>query len=464
MADFLISYDSADDSGSDIDNESQPILSHRGNLSLLQEKIDKNIKRAVTYLSAVTHAFMFTVVSFLCLFFISLFLYDSVPLYAFCIVAWTGHIIIFFIAYKILRRLLRAIGSYNEAKDLTLPSKHRKENVENRIQIILFVVSQIFWILSLSLTVLISEVLVLLNFYNLVPAYAFTLPLYVNTGFSLLYALFFRSVNVLETLSILLLLDCLLLYSTHLSHEYTINWDVVFSPLVGLFLVWLCVFIYIAACHLLSIYRLKAVQLECLFLYVLGLIGFTSTTVLLMKYLNSSSTSLLRYFAGNLLVSSISFLMAFNMDVAANIAVFIDRFGAYRPKVLKEAESGGGWVVDLTKSHKYFTFLGEIDMFSNTSSYSTPSRDSSYSSWLTTNNKANSHSSSSLPNVPYLDTTTTNVSTAKTRRNPFSRRSPQHWLGDSSSDDAPSPIHHSPSLKDSSSSPPSPVSSDSILL
>ena len=66
-----------------------------------------------------------------------------------------------------------------------------------------------------------------------------------------------RSVSVLETISVLLVLDCLLLYSTYLSHAYTLSWDVVFSPLIGLSLLWLIVFLYIAFCHVISYYHLK---------------------------------------------------------------------------------------------------------------------------------------------------------------------------------------------------------------
>eukprot|EP01036_Dinobryon_divergens_P023410 gene23410-31752_t len=189
-------------------------------------------------------------------------------------------------------------------------------------------------------------------------------------------AVAFIAVSVLETVSVLLVLDCLLLYSTYLSHAYTISWEVVFSPLIGLSLLWLIVFLYIAVCHAISYYHLKAIQIECLFLYILGTIGYTTTLILLIKYLNSSDEILLKYFTADLLVSSVSFLMALTMDVSFNLAIYSDRFGHSRPKILKQAPEGG-WTLDGSRNCRHFTFLGDIDMHAAVSASSSSSSSSS---------------------------------------------------------------------------------------
>jgi hypothetical protein len=108
--------------------------------------------------------------------------------------------------------------------------------------------------------------------------------------------------------------------------------------------------------------------LECLFLYILGTVGYTTTLILLIKYLNSSAELLLKYFTADLLVSSVSFLMALSMDISFNLAIYNDRFGHVRPKMLKQAPGGGGWTLDGARNSRHFTFLGDIEMMHSTSS------------------------------------------------------------------------------------------------
>lgn len=65
--------------------------------------------------------------------------------------------------------------------------------------------------------------------------------------------------TLLEIISLLLLLDFLLLYATHISHKYTISWEVVFAPLLALFVLWFAVFMYVVLGSWLSLFRLKVI-------------------------------------------------------------------------------------------------------------------------------------------------------------------------------------------------------------
>lgn len=195
MEDFLITsfgYES-DDSGSEVDNsEIQPILSDRGNISLLQEKIDKNIRRAVVLLGRIAIAFMLTVVFILVIYLVDLFIYGWIPVYVISLLLWFGYLPVFILIYKILKRLYRSIGMFNESKEFQSESVSKHIFIDGRFHILLFLLGQIFWITTLAITTLLSEVLILLNYYDLVVAYAFTLPLYISVTISLLYSLFSR--------------------------------------------------------------------------------------------------------------------------------------------------------------------------------------------------------------------------------------------------------------------------------
>ena len=196
MEDFISSlgalgYES-DDSGSEIDSEIQPILSDRGNISLLQEKIDKNIKRAVVLLGRIAIAFMLTVVFVAIVYLVSVFIDGWIPIYVLCLLLWLGYLMVFILIYKILKRVYKSIGMFNESKEFQSESVSKHIFIDGRFHIVLFLLGQIFWITTLAFTTLISEILILLNYYNLVVAYAFTLPLYISVAISLLTAFFSR--------------------------------------------------------------------------------------------------------------------------------------------------------------------------------------------------------------------------------------------------------------------------------
>ena len=80
--------------------------------------------------------------------------------------------------YKILKRVYKSIGIFNESKEFHSESVSKHILIDGRFHILLFFLGQIFWITTLAITTLISEILILLNYYDLVVAYAFTLPLY----------------------------------------------------------------------------------------------------------------------------------------------------------------------------------------------------------------------------------------------------------------------------------------------
>jgi len=79
---------------------------------------------------------------------------------------------------QILKRVYKSIGIFNESKEFLSESVSKHILIDGRFHILLFFLGQIFWITTLAITTLISEILILLNYYDLVVAYAFTLPLY----------------------------------------------------------------------------------------------------------------------------------------------------------------------------------------------------------------------------------------------------------------------------------------------
>lgn len=185
-----LGYES-DDTGSDVDSESRPILSDRGNISLLQEKIDNHLRRAVVLISRIGNVFVVAVLSTIALYFIDLNLNDWIPIYVLFFVLWLGYLSIFMLVYKITKRVFKAVTVFNESKDI-ISQAPKGASVDNRVQVVLFILSQVFWIASLSITTLASEVLILLNQYDVVAAYAFTLPLYISVSLSLIYSILNR--------------------------------------------------------------------------------------------------------------------------------------------------------------------------------------------------------------------------------------------------------------------------------
>lgn len=180
-----IGYDSGDDSGSDYEGESQPFLSEGDNLSVLQEKIDRNIKRAFMLIPGVSITFLGTITIGILLYLINLYTNDSIPLYLFCSLLWIGYSFICMILIKMYLRIRKSVNTY--ASFCSISSKQRP--LDSRYQSILIVFTHMLWIASVLITTTIADVLVLLNHYDVVPAYAFTIPLFANLALSLAYAI-----------------------------------------------------------------------------------------------------------------------------------------------------------------------------------------------------------------------------------------------------------------------------------
>lgn len=193
--------------------------------------------------------------------------------------------------------------------------------------------------------------------------------------------------------------------------------------------------------------------------------------ILLIKYLNSGDELLLKYFAADLLVSSISFLISFNMDISANLAIYNERFGFSRPKALKQLP-GGGWSVDLAKSHRSYVFLGEID------SLPSAAADESSAIFLCAGKirqcggllgrifSMNSSKEYPAPGVGGKDSEV--ISSLQGEQKERTRKSSlagfnTHWIGDYSSDDSPSPTQKSSSGNTSSYSIESPRARQILL-
>jgi hypothetical protein len=78
-------------------------------------------------------------------------------------------------------------------------------------------------------------------------------------------------------------------------------------------------------------------------LYIIGTIGFISSTILTLNYLNTEDENekdkILKYLSADLTVSGFFFLSGLSMDIAANFVIYSDRMG--RPRQLKQLPSGG---------------------------------------------------------------------------------------------------------------------------
>lgn len=169
------------------------------------------------------------------------------------------------------------------------------------------------------------------------------------------------------------------------------------------------------------------------------------------------------------------------MDVSFNLAIYNDRFGHSRPKILKQATEGG-WTLDGSRNSKHFTFLGEIDMHTAVLSASSMEDESSALSYCcnrmtllccccTWRSAANtSHSPHGTSTIGFDASTASPLQSAEeaysARSDSRSRSSSDisnkinkkgrinvsgfntHWIGDYSSDESPSPSSKASNLMD----------------
>jgi len=202
---ILTSFDYSSGDETD-DDENIPILSQNQNnddknlKNNDQEKYDKNIIKSVHNLNRIIYAIFVTILLAVILYLIDVSSGFTIPIFMIFIVLWIGHLFILGIVLKIMRRILRSMikftdkfngGELVKRKSADTESNH-VYNVDNRSNMIVFLFFQSNLVIFVSVFIIIAELLVLLNVYNLVPAYSPTIPLYFIIVASILYAILFR--------------------------------------------------------------------------------------------------------------------------------------------------------------------------------------------------------------------------------------------------------------------------------
>lgn len=208
---------------------------------------------------------------------------------------------------------------------------------------------------------------------------------------------------------------------------------------------------------------MQTVQRDCLFLYLVGVVGFFSSTIFLLRNLvslekgYSDADILLKYCAADLLVSALSFLSAFHMDVTSTVTRLAEHLCEGRPQAIKpllspgEVRDGvavavsGGWVLDMNRARRNLTFLGELELTTAVDGAAERERErgclvqfclwwSGFCGW-----DRGDAAPDGLHRNPLADPSTATPPPARPGR---ARKLNPHWLRDSSSsENSPSPLH-----------------------
>lgn len=198
-------YSSSEDSN-ETDDENKPILSNNNHgdeetkkIFNDQEKIDKNIIKSINNLTRIIYVVFITILLAVIFYLINVISGFTIPTFIIFVILWIGHLFVFGIIYKIVRRTLRNMinfsDKFNGGESLAISNNNElssPKNLEKRMNMIVFILCQSLAITLFNIIIIIAEILILLNVYNLVPAYSPTIPLYIVIGFYLLYAFLFR--------------------------------------------------------------------------------------------------------------------------------------------------------------------------------------------------------------------------------------------------------------------------------
>lgn len=177
--------------------EARPLIS--SNTSSILDQFDDRkstdyIIDAIHNLKSITYISTSTILIVLALIFINQCIKNSIPLWTFFLILFTGHSLVIIVIFDSLRCVYRTIQSECREK-----SRFRQEMFEKwhsmnarMIQYLMLNLLSIFWISSLSL---VFEILVLLSLLKVVPAYSFLIPIYIFTGFTLSDAIICRYIK-----------------------------------------------------------------------------------------------------------------------------------------------------------------------------------------------------------------------------------------------------------------------------
>ena len=147
-----------------------------------------------------------------------------------------------------------------------------------------------------------------------------------------------------------------------LNETANLSWIIVFIPIFGLLVVWMCIFVYVLVMASSNVFILRQQQTESVILYLAALTGaFASLAIFVSLETSDEATISSNAQIGTsvLLVSEILFFIGIVKSTDATIALVIDRMGSDRPQNLVRSEEG--WEIDPSMSFEHYPFVGEIE-------------------------------------------------------------------------------------------------------